>query len=1565
MVSVDLYTLFDNFVTANNFKQILHTFYLICTQLDLDPTDSKRVYEELRKEINDWRAQKLWKLLDKKWTQTEYRSQKAANRLNVLIIGAGPCGLRTAIECALLGSRVVLIEQRDKFSRNNVLHLWEFVIHDLKSFGAKIFYPKFCTGSIEHISIRQMQCILLKVALCYGVQVYEGVTYKDLLTPQPRFDKNETYSGFRASLEPADHLLGDYEFDVLIGADGKRNTIKGFSRITANFVNRHTAAEERVPEISGVAYIFNQAFFKEMHATTGVDLENIVYYKDETHYFVMCAKKQSLLEQGVILKDCEDVNVLLSAENVNKEQLCRYAYSAAQFATNGKLPILDYATNHKSQPDIAMFDFTSLYSSKYSVRLIERNKRRLLLGIVGDSLHEPFWPTGSGCARGFLGVMDTAWLIKEYGMNEREPLQLIAERESIYRLLAQVTKDNLHKQLTKFTIDPKTRYVSLEITMRPEDVVEIVDSDAPRSIYHRQPHPRLDAHEHPERMKYAAWRFLTHALTPYKLKLYDMNTSWNDGMALAALVAKFRPECLDYFNVLSSSERPKDRLEMVFSRVREHLEIAEPCTPEQWPRLSEELKLDYIYALIGLIKSDMYRVRSILITPRSAASKRPKPMPTKFDTSKAKKSAVIENLHGQIKAFYERGKPTDQPTPPPLRRQLEHLPSIEEPTDDSRYLTKKPQVSALDPALVGRVEKFITGKREENKAKISVEEVEQVEIQRQEVREVVVDEGQQLANISGQEEKIPQLPEPDSQSPSLTLVTRRQDGSVVMRPVAPRTTKARQNTCQLCNEVVFLAERMQVESMYVHRGCFKCSFCSQPLRLGECGQDRELDKIENYRNKFFCKTHLRLPLREKIGRIEYTKKKALAKQASQDEGASSDSSKGNLSESPAQIINRFPLQALPSPILPIRVPACPPKTASSSNMLHYYGSDQRRLQDLVLPNAKRVLTSPVDSDQNGLLSTPERAAFDAQQERPKFIKKAVDIDSESEEEGTSGSNSSRERTGSSSCYYSSKEETDSSLRSRSNTQDVDLNQTFIDDEGNHDESLSDEEDNFAEEDLQELEKTVLEITEQNPSNKIEESIARSVLERINSRRRESIRHESIRHTATNFNQMGADTSTKVDQPGHRSESTLMRGSSVDLDRLREEARRRARMKSDEQLGILNTPLSRSKTRSPPPTLFGRDRAATTGQLDDSAQLPTMLNQVDLRRQAFSASRADTAPESDLMAPPLPARTPPKQTFYGFLSPNLQHRSTTTTALTESAEKIKEPIQSESSKENGLRARNSIWDQLRGQRNHSPIAPIEAFRGVPLASPSLVINSDHVPCAAVAPSPRPPATTIAKTTVFVPGIPPMPTAAGQSIASLSASSSVAADVPTLAPSDRNLRFIQKRGEKIRRQHEEDRLRTAQDLQRQLDESETRLEAIERRGRVVEANLNSDPTSVDLLSEWRSLVQEKQILTDREKDLQLKAKEVRLEHRYRELDALINQQNDLKRGNDDDDEKASLLREMLSIIDQRKELKRELDETNVTWRRRKVKQSDSTSHPSRATTHTAAVDYRQCNPVFLCI
>ena len=61
---------------------------------------------------------------------------------------------------------------------------------------------------------------------------------------------------------------------------------------------RRTEAEGQIEEISGVAFIFNQKFFNDLFEAKGIDLENIVYYKDETHYFVMTAKKQSLIDKG-------------------------------------------------------------------------------------------------------------------------------------------------------------------------------------------------------------------------------------------------------------------------------------------------------------------------------------------------------------------------------------------------------------------------------------------------------------------------------------------------------------------------------------------------------------------------------------------------------------------------------------------------------------------------------------------------------------------------------------------------------------------------------------------------------------------------------------------------------------------------------------------------------------------------------------------------------------------------------------------------------------------------------------------------------------------------------------------------------------------------------------------------------------------------------------------------------------------------------------------------------------------------------------------------------------------
>jgi hypothetical protein len=55
----------------------------------------------------------------------------------VVISGAGPCGLRAAVEAALLGMRAHVVEKRATFSRVNILMLWPQTADDMVGHGAR------------------------------------------------------------------------------------------------------------------------------------------------------------------------------------------------------------------------------------------------------------------------------------------------------------------------------------------------------------------------------------------------------------------------------------------------------------------------------------------------------------------------------------------------------------------------------------------------------------------------------------------------------------------------------------------------------------------------------------------------------------------------------------------------------------------------------------------------------------------------------------------------------------------------------------------------------------------------------------------------------------------------------------------------------------------------------------------------------------------------------------------------------------------------------------------------------------------------------------------------------------------------------------------------------------------------------------------------------------------------------------------------------------------------------------------------------------------------------------
>ncbi|KAM9571991.1 protein-methionine sulfoxide oxidase mical3a-like isoform 23-T23 [Salvelinus alpinus] len=815
------HVMFDRFTQASTCKGTLKAFQELCDHLDLKPCEYRIFYHKLKSRLNYWKAKALWVKLDKRAGQKEYKKGRACANSKCLIIGAGPCGLRTAIELGFLGAKVVLLEKRDAFSRNNVLHLWPFSIQDLRGLGAKKFHGKFCAGAIDHISIRQLQLMLLKVALLLGIEIHVNVEFKGLIEP-PEDQENERI-GWRAEVHPRTHPVNELEFDVIIGADGRRNTLAGFRRkefrgklaiaITANFINRNTTAEAKVEEISGVAFIFNQKFFQDLREATGIDLENIVYYKDDTHYFVMTAKKQSLLEKGVILHDYADTEMLLSRANVDQEALLSYAREAADFSTNHQLPTLDFAINHYGQPDVAMFDFTCMYASENAALVRQRNGRRLLVSLVGDSLLEPFWPMGTGIARGFLAAMDSGWMVKSWAQGNT-PLDVLAERESIYRLLPQTTPENISKNFSHYSVDPTTRYPNISLHfLRPNQVQHLIDTGDSSSEMRIEMEnvvtsstPKLTRNESIARSsKLLDW--CQRQTEGYrKVSVTDLTMSWKSGMALCSLIHRYRPDLID-FDSLDERDQQKNN-QLGFDVAEREFGISPCMTGKEMSQVSEPDKLSMVMYL-----SQFYEMFKDTVPPGAGDNQNMSPEEKAALINSTKSPISFLSKLGQSIAISRKRNPKDK-----KEKDVDGL--------GKRRKTSQAGHSEEEEVLRGNHDD-----RPSNSTALTERKMKE--------ETAAVGNHNKVKSMATQ-----LLAKFEENAPAESKGLKRQ-GS--LRKEFPQNIGG-SDVCFFCRKRVYVMERLSAEGKFFHRSCFKCDYCGTTLRLSSYAFD-----VED--GKFYCKPH--------------------------------------------------------------------------------------------------------------------------------------------------------------------------------------------------------------------------------------------------------------------------------------------------------------------------------------------------------------------------------------------------------------------------------------------------------------------------------------------------------------------------------------------------------------------------------------------------------------------------------------------------------------------------------------------------------------------------------------
>mmetsp|Transcript_615 Transcript_615/g.754 ORF Transcript_615/g.754 Transcript_615/m.754 type:complete len:613 (-) Transcript_615:94-1932(-) len=303
--------IFQEFIDADEVNAVIDAAKKLIEVCALENISGLQRYHDLSSKLKPlvpYKVQRLFQLFDK---QIDRRSKLLTSRAgqtlegkaledvsSVLISGAGPVGLRAAVELLLLGFDVNVVEKRTTFSRVNILMLWNQTVSDLVSLGAKFFYPKLKVHGDSHMGTREIQLCLLKTCILLGGNVHYGMELSNLRSVSGSKQSKPKWAGlciktqgskFAYSSTKKDDVLsfkpdkrGDYEmtfkcnmidtpevdydffvpFDKAAEIDGKANLTKTSTWISST-LKRKSVVANNTSESKVAAFSFDALIIAE------------------------------------------------------------------------------------------------------------------------------------------------------------------------------------------------------------------------------------------------------------------------------------------------------------------------------------------------------------------------------------------------------------------------------------------------------------------------------------------------------------------------------------------------------------------------------------------------------------------------------------------------------------------------------------------------------------------------------------------------------------------------------------------------------------------------------------------------------------------------------------------------------------------------------------------------------------------------------------------------------------------------------------------------------------------------------------------------------------------------------------------------------------------------------------------------------------------------------------------------------------------------------------------------------------------------------------------------------